>query len=149
MESQKLIEVEDPRNMKYRIANVLLDDMSIETADFEIPRTKRVRVQFSGATADDYPLLRLTNTVVELLDSEGEAVVTLKCTFKINFTLSPKAGEFEDLDDELRIAAMRVSYPYHRQMISDMTSRLGLRPTFLPAVPDDLWAIEAAQESSA
>lgn len=146
MENQEPSRLIDPEELKYRITSVLLDDMSIETADFEIPRTKRVRFQFSGATADEYPLLRLTSTVVELLDSEDNAAVTLKCTYKINFAISDDATA-EELDDELRIAAMRVSYPYHRQLISDMTSRLGLRPTFLPAVPDELWAVEEAEVS--
>ncbi|WP_018762430.1 hypothetical protein [Arthrobacter sp. 135MFCol5.1] len=146
MENQEPARVIDPDDLKYRVTSVLLDDMSVETSDFEIPKTKRVRFQFSGATADEFPLLRLTKTVVELLDSDGDSAVTLKCTYKINFAIS-EDEQVAELDDELRIAAMRVSYPYHRQLISDMTSRLGLRPTFLPAVPDELWADEEAEVS--
>ncbi|KUM36046.1 hypothetical protein [Arthrobacter sp. EpRS71] len=147
MSSEELSVALNPDNLKYRVTNVLLDEMSVETNTFDLPRTKRVRFQFSGSNAEGYPLLRLTSTTVELLDSDDEAAVTLKCTYKVNFSVS-ESDDLQDIDDELRVAAARISYPYHRQFISEMTGRLGLRPTFLPAVPDDLWLRDSESQSA-
>lgn len=132
--------------LRYKVKNVLLDEMSVVTTTFDLPRTKRVRFQYSGANVEGYPLLRVTSTTVELLDEDDDAVVTLKCSYKVNFSVSPEIEDVEDVADELRVAAARISYPYHRQFVSDMTGRLGLRPTFLPAVPDDLWLKDADGE---
>jgi hypothetical protein len=147
MAGEELSVALNPDEMRYRITNVLLDDMSVETSTFDLPRTKRVRFTFSGANAEGHPLLRLTSTTVELLDADDKAAVTLKCTYKVNFSVSSDAEDSQEMDDELRVAAARISYPYHRQFVSEMTGRLGLRPTFLPAVPDDLWLTDAENKN--
>lgn len=129
----------------YSLKSVMLDDLHVKTEAFTFPHPKKVNVNFTVAEPDDLALLRLTSVKVELLDNDDDVVATLESTFKVQFA-SPLEGPIEEaLAHELNMVATRISYPYHRQLISDLVTRMGLRPTFLPAVPDDLWDASEGQ----
>lgn len=132
----------------YRLKSVLLDGLEVKTEAFTFPHPKRINIGFSVTEVDEVPFLRLTAIKVEFLDKDDDLVASVESTFKVQFGPTEEGSIDEELERELNIIATRISYPYHRQLVSDVVTRMGLRPTFLPAVPDDLWQSnqEAAEE---
>jgi preprotein translocase subunit SecB len=132
----------------YRLISVLLDDLHVNTEAFTFPHPKRINIGFTVTEVDEIEFLRLTQVKVEFLDKDDDKVASVESSFKVQFAPTREGSIDEDLERELNIIATRISYPYHRQLVSDVVTRMGLRPTFLPAVPDDLWQAnqEAAEE---
>lgn len=135
-DSERTLEFDE---MPYFLKGVFLDDLTVETADFGPLKPKKVTLKYSVSTVDEHPLLRVTESSLEMRDDEGEMVVNIQCSFKTEFLEGKDVIDEETLVQELNSAAIKICYPYHRQMLSDLTGRMGLKSSFLPAVPDGLW----------
>lgn len=129
----------DIDNVDYRLKSIALDDLHLTTTSFVFPHPKKIQLAFTVGEAEDYPLMRLTTVRVELGTSEEEVLATIESCFKVTFVSELEGAELDALEDEFSQVATRISYPYHRQLISDLVTRMGLRPTFLPVVHDGMW----------
>ncbi|MHA7220006.1 hypothetical protein ACX80L_14095 [Arthrobacter sp. MDT1-48-3] len=134
-------ETVDTSNVDYQLKSVTLDDLKVTTEYFHFPHPKKINLSYSVSEAEQLPAMRVTSISVQLANNEEEVVATIDCSFKVDFVIGD-AEKPDDFDEQLNLVATRISYPYHRQLISDIVSRMGLRPTFLPAVPDVLWQQE-------
>lgn len=130
----------------YRLKSVFLDDLEVRTEAFVFPHPRTINMSFTVTEVDDVPLLRLTELKIEFADKSDNKVASVNTSFKVEFIATDGFDDDDYSNRDLNMVATRISYPYHRQLVSDLVTRMGLRPTFLPAVPDDLW--QASDDSA-
>lgn len=90
-------------------------------------------------------LVRSTRCNVELKDARENIIVQIQTIFRTEFDVqghSSAAG----IDPYLSSLAMRVTYPYHRQLIASLTTQSGLPAMTLPLISDD--QLEAISKES-
>lgn len=79
---------------------------------------------------------RSTRCNIELRDPSDDAIVQIQTIFRTEFDVQGNA-EAEGIDAYLSSLAMRVSYPYHRQLIASLTTQSGLSGMTIPLISDD------------
>ncbi|QHK19714.1 hypothetical protein GU243_08225 [Pseudarthrobacter psychrotolerans] len=93
---------------------------------------------------------RSTRCTVELKDANENVIVSIETKFRSEFDIRGD-GDAKGIDSYLSSLAMRVTYPYHRQLIATLTAQSGLPGMTIPLISDaQLEAIaKESKESSA
>lgn len=85
---------------------------------------------------EGFPTARMTLCSVEFKDSNDDVLVAIESKFRAEFQLADPA-EAATLDDHISGLALRVTYPYHRQIISSLVAQSGLPGVVLPLVANE------------
>jgi preprotein translocase subunit SecB len=81
-------------------------------------------------------VFRSTRCNVELKDADENQIVLVQTIFRTEFDIQGNASA-PGIDAYLSSLAMRVTYPYHRQLISTLTAQSGLPGMTIPLISED------------
>lgn len=128
-----------------------LDRVSLESANFKSSKGPLqpgpIEVQIITSFDDDEASLATCVCSVKIPSSD-ENSMSIESAYSVQF--SSESIDFTDssVQDLLAPMVMRISYPYHRQMVGQFVSQTGLPPLALPLVPDDNWRHSMTTQSA-
>ncbi|WP_160664125.1 protein-export chaperone SecB [Pseudarthrobacter sp. ATCC 49987] len=131
------------------LSDVQLKSVTLVHVNFErdldvVPGRRDVRIEIGSEMSTDDPSAAVSRCRVSLDandDDSGESPMSVESAYRVVFSSESADLESEDMQAHLAALAMRVCYPYHRQIIGQMISQSGLPPLLLPLVPDDQWVL--------
>lgn len=136
------------------ISDIQLKSVTLVHVNFErnldvVPGRRDVRIEIGSEMSADDPAAAVSRCRVSLDANdtdEGDSPMSVESAYRVVF--SSEDADFDDKDMQAHLAAlaMRVGYPYHRQIIGQMISQSGLPPLLLPLVPDDQWVLNMQVE---
>lgn len=86
--------------------------------------------------AEGFLTARITVCSVEFKDSRGGVVLSIESKFRADFRLDDQS-DVGGVQDHISGLALRVTYPYHRQIISNVAAQGGLPGVVLPLVANE------------
>lgn len=132
------------------LSNVQLESITLLNSNFnrevDLSSTRGdVTIKIGSEISVEDPFAAISRCQVSINsadDADGDdPPLSVESAYRVVF--SSDALDFGDEDIQAHIAAlaMRIGYPYHRQIIGQLISQSGLPPMLLPLVPDDQWLV--------
>jgi preprotein translocase subunit SecB len=136
------------------LSDIQLESITLVHANFErahhvVPGGRNVRIEIGSEFSTEDPSAAVSRCKVSLeTKSEDEKPpMVVESAYRVVFSSETVDLEVDEIQAHLAALAMRVGYPYHRQIIGQMISQSGLPPLLLPLVPDDQWVVNMAEKS--
>ncbi len=137
-----------------QLSDIQLESIALVHANFQreievVPGRRNVRIEIGSEFSDEDPwaaISRCRVTLDTLSDDEPEPM-TVESAYRVVFSSNINDFDTDLVQAHLAALAMRVGYPYHRQIIGQMISQSGLPPLMLPLVPDDQWVLNITPSS--
>lgn len=120
-----------------------LDRVSLESAHFTSSKGPLkpgpIEVEIVTSFDEEDPSSTTCVCTVEIPSADVENPMRIESSYRVQFSSDTLDFSDSSVQELLAPLTMRISYPYHRQMVGQFVSQTGLPPLALPLVPDDNW----------